>query len=383
MIKEILKKNHYLFLKLKEIKNIINNLLFDVSFRLSLLKFVKSRNKKPFLVILKELKLIRKYWKCYPLHYYKYQLYRKELDIDSILNYIPEFFFYSLFLPYHNKKEIVELYNDKEKQEATFREYKIPHLDSIFIIIDGEILNSKSKKINFNDMHKELDSKKIEKLFLKPISGKGGQGIYIFYREDGCYYEIKTKVKLNENFLERITNNKNFLVQGKLKQDKQISEIYPFSINTLRIVTENKNGRIKILTALLRMGRWGNEIDNFSQGGLIIKVNIEDGSFEKQAFSKFGDCFTKHPDSNFIFKNRKIKKWEVICDFLNVHTKKIDNLTYIGWDIALTEDGPLVIEVNTDFGIDGYQTGYGGLREIYGIENPDLYWYIPREKSFF
>jgi hypothetical protein len=59
----------------------------------------------------------------------------------------------------------------------------------------------------------------------------------------------------------------------------------------------------------------------------------------------------------------------------------LPQFTYLGWDIALTKEGPLAIETNLGFGLDLYQVSLGGLREAFGIENPKFYWKNRGERS--
>jgi hypothetical protein len=47
---------------------------------------------------------------------------------------------------------------------------------------------------------------------------------------------------------------------------------------------------------------------------------------------------------------------------------------YLGWDIALTNDGPIAIETNQGFGIDGVQPLINGLRKVIKIDDPMFYW---------
>jgi glutathione synthase/RimK-type ligase-like ATP-grasp enzyme len=49
-------------------------------------------------------------------------------------------------------------------------------------------------------------------------------------------------------------------------------------------------------------------------------------------------------------------------------------LTYLGWDIALTPDGPVAIEINRSPAVDIIEKTSHGLREAFGIDDPDYYW---------
>ncbi|MCG9479565.1 MAG: hypothetical protein K9H14_05065, partial [Actinomycetia bacterium] len=68
--------------------------------------FKNCSNKKSSQQIKKEILLIQNYWKCYPLHYFRYYLYKKEKQLSdkALLNYIPEFFFYRVYLPFYDDR---------------------------------------------------------------------------------------------------------------------------------------------------------------------------------------------------------------------------------------------------------------------------------------
>jgi hypothetical protein len=60
---------------------------------------------------------------------------------------------------------------------------------------------------------------------------------------------------------------------------------------------------------------------------------------------------------------------------------KLPFFTHLGWDIALTREGPVAIEVNLGPGIEGLQIACGGLRKVFQIEDPDYYWKNPGKRS--
>lgn len=65
-----------------------------------------------------------------------------------------------------------------------------------------------------------------------------------------------------------------YIFQERVVQSKKTDILNPSAINTYRIVTVNKEGKIYLLTALLRAGaeNTGN-VDNWAAGGLAIGIN--------------------------------------------------------------------------------------------------------------
>lgn len=167
----------------------------------------------------------------------------------------------------------------------------------------------------------------------------------------------------------------NFIIQPGLEQDSNVSNIYPYSINTFRITTEYKHDKARILCATLRMGVNSSQVDNSAQGGIITKIDIENDNLGDFATNEECNIFyNKHPNTGFIFKGYKISNWYNIRKFTEECAKKMPQFIYLGWDIALTKNGPVEIETNLGFGLDHYQVSIGGLREIFKINNPDFYW---------
>ena len=104
----------------------------------SLNRFKICQNKKPKDSTRKEIKACHDFWKCYPLHYFRYNLYKQNynLGLEDLLSYIPEFFFYVLFLPYYDSKKYETLIIDKNITELVFSSLSIGQPKTICKIIN-------------------------------------------------------------------------------------------------------------------------------------------------------------------------------------------------------------------------------------------------------
>lgn len=216
-------------------------------------------------------------------------------------------------------------------------------------------------------------------LFIKPIDSKKGQDIHkIDYINNKIYIdnEIKSIEEL-ESFINKISNQNDFLIQKRIIQHPQISSIYENSINTLRVVTINNlksynPNDIYVLGVELRVGANGNFTDNISAGGLKIGVN-ESGCLCKFGYynHKFGTKISYHPDTNIIFEGYPIPYYNETVDLCKKFHSKIKDIHLIGWDVAITEDGPIFIEGNDSCGTD-FQVLYGPMKNIYDKYLPEV-----------
>lgn len=214
--------------------------------------------------------------------------------------------------------------------------------------------------------------KRCNNLFLKPTDSMCGNGTMSVtlvgekYEVDGSlcsYEELSRRVG-------RLLLQSPLIVQKLLKNHRDINRIYSKSINTIRIVTVNPKYSnnpvdIVVLGTLLRIGANGSVIDNWAKGGLVVGINPEDGSLMKYGFYKpgYGTKTKEHPDMKFKFEGFKIPYYEdVIRKCKNFHSK-LDKIHSIGWDVAITDDGPLFIEANDNWELGFVQVCFGGIKQ--------------------
>ena len=179
-------------------------------------------------------------------------------------------------------------------------------------------------------------------------SGKGG-GIKIWKQSDGV------------DALKTIINNapNDYLAQEFIKQHKDLEAINPTSVNSVRIVTFLWDNTIDFLTAYLRMGFPGAEVDNVSAGGCCSAVR-RDGTLVGYGLNKSAEKIYEHP-SGFKFNDFKVPSWEkIVKSAIKLH-EKMGNYKLVSWDIAVAEDGePIFIEMNLIYGAMEYHQLFNG-----------------------
>lgn len=342
----------------------------------SMNRFFKCKNKKNALQIKKEIQICKKYWKCYPYHYYIQDLYRKDREItkEELINFIPHFFYNYLFLPFHASPKFSMVANNKLITDHIFNALKINKPETLCSVFNGKLYASDMLPCSYEQVRKQVCENGYEKIFVKPVDGAGGKGIYIFHKIADGRYETRENLTFNDHFLEMIGKNNNYIIQSGIIQDPEISKIYPYSVNTCRIITENNCGTVRLVCAMLRMGRGHSDVDNASSGGICTNINITSGKFGDFAISYDGEKFLQHPDTRFTFSNNGISRWEEIEKFTLEAAGKQPFFKFLGWDIALTTQKPLVVEINSSPAVDIIEKTSCGLREAFGIDVPDDYW---------
>lgn len=156
------------------------------------------------------------------------------------------------------------------------------------------------------------------------------------------------------------------LVEEIVPQHKAIAAFHSKSLNTLRMVTMRKpDGSIELNHSFLRLGVGEQGVDNFNHGGIGVLIR-KDGTLAK--IGRYKDFTrpdaTEHPDSHILFDGYKIPMYQE-CVQLVLRAHELNkNIQGVGWDVALTQDGPLLVEANPNFGFDLMQATGEGYRSL-------------------
>ncbi|MEI6821632.1 MAG: sugar-transfer associated ATP-grasp domain-containing protein [Bacteroidota bacterium] len=337
-------------------------------------RFNNCKERKDPSQIKKEMNILQKYWGCKPLHYYYHDFYRKDckVTIEEMKKFVPDYFIYNLFYP-RSFKDYGILCEDKGLTYAILKGYNLSQPKMIFRFDDGKFYDEFNGPINGTIVDELINASKAEKLFVKPNLGMGGKGILIFNKKDQLFINEKG-VKLEYNLLKKEVNEGSYVVQEGMIQSEEMNKLYSHSANTYRMVTECVNGEAKLVFSLLRMGSGGKQVDNASSGGLFIKIDPETGKMAEYAYTKYHTIHYEHPDTKFVYKDAKFSNWEEVKDFVLIVATKFRDIKYLGWDIAVSDKGPVVIEINNGPSLNLIQDCYGGIRDVLKI-NPKEWWY--------
>ena len=180
----------------------------------------------------------------------------------------------------------------------------------------------------------------------KIIKATGGVGVE--------KHQVNNKTNLKKLFNELIKKDQ-CLIEEYVNQHQTMNELCPASVNTLRIVTARKNGKTTILLRVIRVGNGKYEVDNFHKGGMFTIFNDE-GIITKPAVDREGTLYQKHPMTKTEFIGFKIPYYKETIEMCIKASEIIPEVGLVGWDIAITPNGPLVIEGNELPGYDLYQS---------------------------
>ena len=178
---------------------------------------------------------------------------------------------------------------------------------------------------------------KHDPIIIKPIDLTGGYGVEKLYRKD-----FETIKKMYDYIIE----HKAYLVEQCVIQHEQLNTLYPYAVNTYRIMTIKTDDQVDIISAYIRIGNNGAVVDNHHSGGMASPVDIETGEILYPAIDIDCNLFEYHPMTNTKIPGYILPCWKESLDLVKKAALLVPELRYIGWDVAITETGPAIIEGN-------------------------------------
>jgi hypothetical protein len=158
----------------------------------------------------------------------------------------------------------------------------------------------------------------------------------------------------------RLLDRRQFLVEQFVTQHPELMRLSPASVNTLRIITYFDGTDVHVLAHAFKMGN-GADLDNFGQGGIQTTV-YEDGLLPYGAFNKEGDKWTVHPLTGVSIVGFVIPLYNEAVELAKQLARVVPEVPYVGWDIAIGPDAPLVIEGNYNSGVFQMKPSLSGLK---------------------
>ncbi len=156
-----------------------------------------------------------------------------------------------------------------------------------------------------------------------------------------------------------------YLFQETVSQHPELIKLNSSCLNTIRIDSFiDKDGEINIISAYLRMSINNSCIDNISSGGCQVGINLETGKLKKLGYGPIKTHGVKvlieHPGTKIVFENFIIPFFPQVKELVIKAAGYMPGLRLVGWDVAIGESGPVLIEGNSDYDLSGNDLSYGG-----------------------
>jgi hypothetical protein len=188
----------------------------------------------------------------------------------------------------------------------------------------------------------------------KLTAGSRGTGFSKFSFENNKYFinnGLSSESELCELFNQWLkTKGSGYLLTEYLKPHPDLSHIWPETPNTLRLmVIRNKNQSPLIINSFIRFGtQETGSVDNSGRGGIISHVSLDNGFFTdgKIILNNIISDMPHHPDTGIIVEG-VVPHWKMICEQILNISSYFPEIIYFGYDIAITDTGFKILEINS------------------------------------
>lgn len=138
------------------------------------------------------------------------------------------------------------------------------------------------------------------------------------------------------------------ICESWIEQSDIFKQFNESSVNTVRIVGIYDGEKVHRMHSIIRTGRSGAIVDNAAQGGIFAEVNVDTGEVVSDGYTEINtDHFEVHPDSKVKFKGFQIPYWDELIELINEMHKLCYPISLAGWDLALTDNGWVLVEGNS------------------------------------
>lgn len=190
----------------------------------------------------------------------------------------------------------------------------------------------------------------------------GSQGASCFVLEQKGTEYLKNGKSITKEELDALLPH--LQIEEIIQQHEGMAAIYPNAVNTCRMVTVLRNGKPEFFSGYALFGCGGTRVSNGRFGGLFAGYD-ENGHLSPFAIREFefgGGVYQAHPDTGTVFKDCTIPFFKEALELAYAAHRVMDSIKCIGWDIAITPKGPVIIEGNQGFATAELQIFKGGMR---------------------
>ena len=156
--------------------------------------------------------------------------------------------------------------------------------------------------------------------------------------------------------LQRRSHSAPYVLQERLANHPLIARFAAETLCTVRVVTFRRPGaEPEHLASTFRMAGGSFPADNFSRGGLASRVDDATGELWLAVLKELHDTAVdhlNHPVFGTPIAGFHLPQWEQVIDLALRAHRVFHDFPSVGWDVAITPEGPVLIEANYNWNVE-------------------------------
>lgn len=139
------------------------------------------------------------------------------------------------------------------------------------------------------------------------------------------------------------------LVEELIRQHDDLAALCPGTVNTTRVTAFFDGSTTHILAMAQKFGR-GAVSDQNAFGGFYAMLD-EQGRATGAGYDSSDNVHEVHPDSEMRIADFRLPLLDEVVALVDRAARVVPQVRYVGWDIAVTPDGPVLVEGNWAAGV--------------------------------
>lgn len=263
------------------------------------------------------------YTGCSPSDYWDYRFYEKTIEEQQ--KYLTKGVTELLIMKYNTDLKEIGMIRSKDRFAKKFGD------------LFGRV-SFANRKITYGEFCEKTAG--LTQLIVKPVYGTHGSGVEKL--------DIPADDKEKQAFFKMLMKKPKSQVEEVIVQHPDIAAFSPASVNTVRLVTiKDDSDVIHFMYAALRMGT-GGLIDGISAGGIFAPVDVGTGTVIRDGIKFNNETCEVHPVSGKRIKGFQVPNWDAVLAVVREGAERLRGARLIGWDIAVTQEGAVLIEANSE-----------------------------------
>jgi hypothetical protein len=189
-------------------------------------------------------------------------------------------------------------------------------------------------------------------LITKQQAGRSGAAINRYFAE-----EVDDWAAFHAGLRER----GELLIEENIVQHADLAAVCPGTVNSTRIAAFFDGEKTHILAIAQKFGR-GEAADQMDFGGFYTMLDPETGASLGDGYDSHNHVYKLHPDSGFPIADFQLPMFDEVIAFVDKVARHVPQVQYVGWDIAVTPTGPVLIEGNWATGVYENKPSVLGIR---------------------
>lgn len=189
-------------------------------------------------------------------------------------------------------------------------------------------------------------------LITKQRLGRSGHAIHRYDAEE---------VENWEAFHRRLLADGELLIEENIVQHPALAAVCPGTVNSTRVTAYFDGHRTHVLSLAQKFGR-GQAADQMDWGGFYTMLDADTGIALGDGYDSHGNVHRHHPDTGYRIADFALPLYDEVIALVDRAARRVPRVRYVGWDIAVTPTGPVIIEGNWGTGVYEVKPSVLGIR---------------------